>query len=68
VTIRIAEQDYVPKEYFIKSEIILAKKLINWQDISSLSVQHVARDAFYILKMCVLTRKHLTHQAECVKN
>lgn len=64
MTIRIAGRDYILNEIFIKSEITLAKKLIKWQDISFLSVevQRVARDAFNILKMCVLTRKHLTHQ------
>lgn len=63
MAIRIAGRDYMPKEVFIKSEITLVKKLI-WQDIPfvSVEVQRVARDAFNIRKMCVLTSKHLIHQ------
>lgn len=64
MAIRIAGRDYMPKEVFIKSEITLVKKLIKWQDIPfvSVEVQRLARDAFNIRKMCVLTRKHLIHQ------
>lgn len=63
MAIRIAGRDYMPKEVFIKSEITLVKKLIKWQDIPFVSVEvRVARDAFNIRNMCVLTRKHLIHQ------